>query len=45
VKRTDETGLINVMVHNTLSMKDAAISLRYLELEKDLLSLERTFCV
>jgi len=34
-----------VVTHNILSMKDTVISMRYLEFEKDLLSLERTFCV
>ncbi len=36
-------GSLSIMAHNTRFMKDTAFLLRYLEFEKDLLSLEITF--
>jgi len=42
-KSTISLGYLQVIAHNTRSMKDTAFSLKYLEFEKDLLSLEITF--
>ena len=42
LKKYNNFGVLS-MAHNTRSMKDTTFLLRYLEFEKDLLSLEITF--